>query len=83
MIDEVVKICNPKNGGNFMDCTFGAGSYSKEFLKYQAAKIVAFDRDSQVIEIAKKLQKKFESRFTFHNKKFSDLDLVSPKNFDA
>ena len=83
MIDEVVKICNPKNGGNFMDCTFGAGGYSKEFLKYQAAKIVAFDRDSQVIEIAKKLQKKFESRFIFHNKKFSDLDLVSIKNFDA
>ena len=83
MIDEVVKICNPKNGGNFMDCTFGAGGYSKEFLKHQEAKIVAFDRDSQVIEIAKKLQKKFESRFIFHNQKFSDLDLVSTKNFDA
>ena len=25
------KICNPKNGGNFMDCTFGAGGYSKEY----------------------------------------------------
>ena len=35
MIDEVIKICNPKNGGNFMDCTFGAGGYSKELLKFQ------------------------------------------------
>ena len=83
MIDEVVKICNPKNGGNFMDCTFGAGGYSKEFLKFQETKIVAFDRDNQVIEIANKLKDKFKSRFIFYNKKFSELDLVSPNKFDA
>ena len=45
MINEVVEICNPKNGGNFMDCTFGAGGYSKEILKYKNAKVVALDRD--------------------------------------
>ena len=32
MIDEVVKICNPKNGGNFMDCTFGAEDIQENFL---------------------------------------------------
>ena len=42
MIDEVLKICNPKNGGNFMDCTFGAGGYSKAILKYQETNVVAF-----------------------------------------
>ena len=83
MIDEVVKICNPKNGGNFMDCTFGAGGYSKEFLKFQNAKVVAFDRDSQVQDIADKLKNKFQSRFIFHNKKFSKLDIVSTTKFDA
>ena len=83
MIDEVIKICNPKNGGNFMDCTFGAGGYSKEFLKFQNAKVVAFDRDSQVQEIADKLKNKFQSRFIFHNKKFSKLDIVSTTKFDA
>ena len=83
MIDEVLEICNPKNGGNFMDCTFGAGGYSKEFLKFQEAKVVAFDRDNHVIEIANKLKNKFKSRFIFHNKKFSKLDLVSTNKFDA
>ena len=68
MIDEVVKICNPKNGGNFMDCTFGAGGYSKEFLKYQKTKIVAFDRDIQVIEIAKKLRKNLNQDLYFTTK---------------
>ncbi len=83
MIDEVIKICNPKYGGNFMDCTFGAGGYSKELLKFKETKVVALDRDSQVVELANKLEDNFQSRFTFHNKKFSKLDLVSPKKFDA
>ena len=83
MIDEVVKICNPKNGGNFMDCTFGAGGYSKELLKFRATKVVAFDRDSHVIELANKLKDNFQSRFEFYNKKFSKIDLTSPNKFDA
>ena len=48
MIDEVIKICNPKKGGNFMDCTFGAGGYSTELLKFEETKVVALDRDDQV-----------------------------------
>ena len=83
MIDEVLEICNPKNGGNFMDCTFGAGGFSKQFLKFQETKVVAIDRDSHVKEIAQKLKNKFKSRFAFHNKRFSELDFVSPKKFDA
>ena len=83
MIDEVIKICNPKNGGNFMDCTFGAGGYSKELLKFRATKVVAFDRDSHVIELANKLKDNFQSRFVFYNKKFSKIDLTSPNKFDA
>ena len=62
MIKEVLKICNPNNGGNFMDCTFGAGGYSKEFLKFNKTKVVALDRDYQTIKIADQLKKKFQSR---------------------
>lgn len=83
MVDEVIKICNPKKGGNFMDCTFGAGGYSKELLKFRETKVVAFDRDSHVIEIADKLKDNFQSRFVFHNKKFSKLDFISSNKFDA
>ena len=83
MIDEVIKICNPKNGGNFMDCTFGAGGYSKELLKFQGTQVVALDRDNNVTELADKVKDNFQSRFAFYNKKFSKLDLVSPNKFDA
>lgn len=66
-----------------MDCTFGAGGYSKELLKFRETKVVAFDRDSHVIEIADKLKDNFQSRFVFHNKKFSKLDFISSNKFDA
>ena len=56
MIDEVIKICNPKKGGNFMDCTFGAGGYSTELLKFEETKVVALDRDNYVNEFANKLK---------------------------
>ena len=83
MIDEVIKICNPKKGGNFMDCTFGAGGYSTELLKFEETKVVALDRDNYVNEFANKLKDNFKTRFIFHNKKFSKLDLVSTNKFDA
>ena len=32
MLDEVLKICNPINGGDFIDCTFGYGGFSNAIL---------------------------------------------------
>ena len=66
-----------------MDCTFGAGGYSKELLKFRETKVVGLDRDSHVIKFANKLKDNFKSRFVFHNQKFSRLDNVSPNKFDA
>ncbi len=83
MIDEVLEICNPKNGGSFLDCTFGAGGYSKELLKYQKSEVIALDRDSDVTEIANRVKNKFKSKFTFYNKRFSSLDQITIKKFDA
>ncbi len=83
MVNEVIKICDPKKGGNFMDCTFGAGGYSKAILKFKETNVVALDRDNHVFEIANQLKNKFQTRFIFHNKKFSKLDLVSKNKFDA
>ena len=83
MIDEVLKICNPKNGGNYMDCTFGAGGYSRELLKFHETKVIALDRDKHVIGLANKLKNDFESRFVFYNKRFSNLDLITKNKFDA
>ena len=76
MLKEVVKICDAKKGGNFLDCTFGGGSYSNELLKFPKTKIIALDRDKFVKARAFKIKEKYSERFKFYNKKFSDLDKV-------
>ena len=76
MLKEIIEICSPKKGGNFVDCTFGSGGYTKELLKFPNTKVIALDRDKGAITEAEKLKKKFSKRFSFYNEKFSNLDLI-------
>ena len=76
MLDEVIKICSPKNGGIFVDCTFGGGGYSKRILKFSKTKVIALDRDKFILNISKELQKKYPNRFYFHQKKFSEVNTI-------
>ena len=55
MLNEVIKVCSPEKGGNFVDCTFGGGGYSEELLKFPNTKVTALDRDRSVVEKAKSL----------------------------
>ncbi len=34
LIDEVLSIISPNNGGTFVDCTFGQGGYTKKILEF-------------------------------------------------
>ena len=65
MLDEVIKICSPAKGG-----------YSKKFLTYKKTKVIALDRDKFVLDIAKDLKIKYPDRFSFYQKKFSEVDTV-------
>ena len=76
MLDEIIKLCAPKKGGVFVDCTFGGGGYSRRLLKFSKTKVKAFDRDQFISKIAKSLEKKYPNRFFFYHKKFSEIDSV-------
>ena len=73
LLNEVINIITPQNGGTFIDCTFGQGGYSKKILEYPNTKVIAIDRDKNSQHIASDLKKKFEDRFSFHNIKFSQI----------
>ena len=72
MLNEVLEICNPANGGNFIDCTFGYGGYSNAILSYPKTKVIALDRDLHTKEYALKTKKFI--RIVFH---FTTKNLVS------
>ena len=83
MLKEVLKISSPSSGGNFIDCTFGGGGYSKEILKFSNTNVQAIDRDGNVIPIAEKLKKKFPKRFKFHKIKFSQIENIIEDKADV
>ena len=46
LLNEVINIITPQNGGTFIDCTFGQGGYSKKILEYPKSKIIPFTSSS-------------------------------------
>ena len=76
MLNEIIDIISPHYGGTFIDCTFGQGGYSKKILEFKNTKVIALDRDQDVLKDATKLQNKYKERFRFENSKFSNLDKI-------
>ncbi len=83
MLNEVIEIASPSSGGDFIDCTFGGGGYSKAILKFPKTRVKAIDRDNKTLSIAQDFEKKFPKRFKFYQVKFSQLDDISKDNVDV
>ena len=65
LLNEVINIITPQNGGTFIDCTFGQGGYSKKILEYPNTKVIAIDRDKNSLHIASDLKKSLKIDFLF------------------
>ena len=73
LLNEIISILTPHYGGTFIDCTFGQGGYSKKILENNKNKIFAIDRDIESVKVANQIKKKYQNRFKFENKKFSEI----------
>ena len=80
LLNEIISIITPQHGGTFIDCTFGQGGYSTKILSYKNTQVIALDRDIESKIKADELFDKFNERFVFKNKKFSQLDDLKLKN---
>ena len=82
LLDEILSIISPQNGGTFIDCTLGQGGYTNAILKFNEANVIAIDRDPDIKLIAQKIKLQNKNRFLFFNKKFSDIDKIQTKNYN-
>lgn len=84
MLNEVIQYLNPAIGEVYIDCTFGAGGYSRAILAATDSVLYSIDQDPEVIPIAEEVAKKFGSRFKFIEGNFADLDsLMSAQNIQS
>jgi 16S rRNA (cytosine1402-N4)-methyltransferase len=73
----VVEHLQPRDGGIYIDGTFGAGGYSRALLEAADCRVLALDRDPRAIAGAQALTDEFAGRLTLAESPFGDLDAVA------
>lgn len=81
LLDAVKDTLGDIHGRTVVDCTFGAGGYTRAFLE-SGANVIAFDRDTNVLSDAEELKKQYGDRFVFINAPFSEICKLKPNDFD-
>lgn len=80
MLPEVLDSLSPKDGGVYVDGTFGAGGYSAAILEAANCKVVAIDRDPDAFERAHALKEKYGERLIFLRGCFGDVERLLREN---
>lgn len=74
LLDDVVALLKPRDGGLYVDGTFGCGGYSKALLTSAVCNVVAIDRDPHARGSAEKMKAGHGGRFDFIGGSFGAMD---------
>lgn len=81
LLNDVLAMLGDIRGRTIVDCTFGAGGYTRAFLE-RGANVIAFDRDKNVIADAEQIKAEYGDRFRFINDAFSAINQLDSNEFD-
>jgi 16S rRNA (cytosine1402-N4)-methyltransferase len=81
---QAVEMLSPRDGGIYVDATFGAGGYSRAILDTAGTRIIAIDRDRSAITGGFDLVDRSDGRLTLVEDKFSNLaGICAAQGIDA
>jgi len=81
---SALEFLNVRDGGVYIDGTFGAGGYSRAILAAAACKVIGIDRDPNAIALGQPLAGEAQGRLTLTEDRFSNLDAIAiAAGFDA
>ena len=72
LLNAVLDALGDIGGKRIVDCTFGAGGYTRAFLE-RGANVVAFDRDPNVLVDVEKIKHEYGDRFDFVQAPFAEI----------
>ena len=81
LLNAVLDTLGDIKGRTIVDCTFGAGGYSRAFLE-RGASVIAFDRDTNVVPDTEIIKQEYGDRFHFINAPFSEINQLKSDDFD-
>ena len=70
---EAIALLAPREGGVYVDATFGAGGYSRAILEVPGTHLIAIDRDRSAIVGGAELVERSAGRLTLVEDRFSNL----------
>lgn len=80
LLGEVVAALSPKDGGTYVDGTFGAGGYTVALLEAAQCTVWAIDRDPEAEERSKTIAARYPQRLHFVQGRFGDMaDILSER----
>jgi 16S rRNA (cytosine1402-N4)-methyltransferase len=83
MLDEVIEALAPREGGVYLDGTFGAGGYSRGILNAAPCKLIGVDRDPSVAPTVQGFAAEFGERFAFQVGRFSEMEGLAERAGEA
>lgn len=84
MLPEVLEVVSPKDGGLYVDGTFGAGGYTRGLLESADCAVLAIDRDPNALLRGRALETEFAGRLTLVEGCFGDVaELVRDLGYEA
>ena len=76
MLAEVLDALQPRDGGVYVDGTFGAGGYTSAILAAADARVFAIDRDPSAIRDGQALATAHPGRLTLLEGRFADMEAL-------
>lgn len=76
LLEEVCRALDPIQGSVVIDGTFGAGGYSRAFLKQHAAQVIGIDRDPSALAMVAPWRAEFPA-LTLVEGVYSELDTIA------
>ena len=81
---QAVELLNPRDGGLYVDATFGAGGYSRAILDIPGTRVLGIDRDRSAVMAGFDLVDRSGGRLTLVEDRFSNLaEICATQGFDA
>ena len=80
MLREVLEYLSPKDGGGYVDATFGAGGYTKAILNAANCTVISIDQDPSAKKFADEITNK---NFKFVEGNFGDLEELILEKVDG
>ena len=77
LLAEVLDTLAPRDGGIYIDGTFGAGGYTRAILDAADCRVIGIDRDPSALAAGRDMAEAYKGRLALVEGRFSELDVIA------